>query len=196
MNFLALFNDRTLVDACTLVGSLELYKLIAVCCACAFLDNNFIGGNTLNNTVMLGNYAYSRVNSRLVFHTCADDRSFCFKQRNCLTLHVRTHEGSVSIIVFEERDHCRSDGNNHLRRYVHKVDALSFALKDLVTVSCINLGTCKLVILGKRFISLCNSVVILDISCHINNFVGNNACFLINTSVRSFDKSVFVDSCK
>ena len=48
----------------------------------------------------------------------------------------------------------------------------------------------------KRFISLCNSVVILNIGCHINNLVGYNTCFLVNFTIRSFDKAVLVNTGK
>ena len=59
VNFLALVNDRSLVYAGTLVGALELGELIGMSCACAFLDNDLVSGNTLNNTVMLGNDAHA-----------------------------------------------------------------------------------------------------------------------------------------
>ena len=88
VNFFTAVNDRTLIYASALIGTLELDEFVGVGCACTVLNNDLIGGNLFYNTVMLGNNADTRINGSLVFHTCTNDRSFRFKKRNCLTLHV------------------------------------------------------------------------------------------------------------
>ncbi len=55
--------------------------------------------------VVVGNDANARVNGCLVLHTCSDERTLCLEERNCLTLHIRAHESTVSVIVLEEGYH-------------------------------------------------------------------------------------------
>ena len=40
----------------------------------------------------------------LCFHTGSNYRSLCCKKRHCLTLHVGSHQRTVSIIVLQERN--------------------------------------------------------------------------------------------
>ena len=49
---------------------------------------------------------------------------FCGQKGHCLTLHVGTHQGAVGIIVLQEWNHGRSNGEYHLRRNVHQVNGL------------------------------------------------------------------------
>ena len=53
----------------------------------------------------------------------------------------------------------------------------------------------KVSVFVQRFVSLCNNISVLNIGCHVNNFICNNACLFINLSVRCFDKAVNVNSC-
>ena len=45
-------------------------------------------------------------------------------KRHRLTLHVRTHQRAVGVVVFEERDQRRGDRNELFRRDVHVLDVL------------------------------------------------------------------------
>ena len=193
---LTLFNNRNLVEAGTLVGAHKLGDCEVLNSAAVVLNDNLVCRYTQNNAVLLGKHANARVNACLVFHTCADNRSLRLEKRNSLTLHVSTHQSTVCVVVFKERNHSRSYGYNHLRRYVHKVEAFSLKLNKLISVTAVYLSVYKAVILVKRFVSLCDNELVLDIGCHIYCFVRNNACFLVHTAERSFNKAVLVNLCK
>ena len=47
----------------------------------------------------------------------------------------------------------------------------------------------------KRFVCLCNNVVILDIRGKIYHLVGYNSAFFINYAIRCLDKAVVADFC-
>ena len=55
------------------------------------------------------------------------------QKRYRLTLHVRSHQSTVRIVVLEERNHGSSYGEYHLRGYVHQVDFLLLELGSLLT---------------------------------------------------------------
>ena len=145
---------------------------------------------------MLGDDAHARVNSRLVFHTCAHDGSLGLEKGHCLTLHIRTHEGTVRIVVLKERDHRGSDGNDHLRRYVHVVYSFALAFKYLIAVARIYDRAGELSVLGKRLVRLCNGIIVLHIRGHIYDLGGDNAGLLVNSSVGSLDEAVLIDLAK
>ena len=56
------------------------------------------------------------------FHAGADQRSFPANQRHGLALHVRTHQGAVGVVVFEERNQAGRDRDELLRRNVDVID--------------------------------------------------------------------------
>ena len=97
-------NDRTLVDACALVGSLILSEHVCVYCTVCCSNFDLVCCNEGYNTVVRCNDAYAGVLSCTVFHTCSDDRCLRLDERYCLTLHVGAHEGTVSVVVTKERD--------------------------------------------------------------------------------------------
>ena len=70
-----------------------------------------------------------------VLHAGADERRLGAEQRHGLTLHVRTHEGAVRVVVLEERDHRGGDGHHLARRDVHVVDVDAGDVLDLATLT-------------------------------------------------------------
>ena len=64
-----------------------------------------------------------------------DDRCLGGHKGNCLTLHVRAHQSTVCVVVFEERDHCCCNGYHHAGADIDIIDALTVDLDDLVTVT-------------------------------------------------------------
>src|SRR5665647_1965384 len=93
-----------LVNARTLVGTLVLGKMILVFLSVCSRNFNPIGSYKSNLTVALSNFTYTGVFGCTVFHAGSDNRGFRTDQRHSLTLHVRAHQCTVSIIVAEERN--------------------------------------------------------------------------------------------
>ena len=162
----------------------------------AILPYNYLGSvNPFDNAGIFADNRNAGVNAGFIFHTCADDRILSHQQRNCLALHIRAHQSTVSVVVFKEGYHSGCDGYYHLGRNIHKVDILTVNFHDLVAISAVYLCSCELIILSQRLVRLSYHVVILDVSGHVNDLVGDNAGCLINPSVRGFDEAVFVDLC-
>ena len=193
---LALAYDRALIYAVALVGALELDKSVDTLLTEVVCNNDLVCVNLCNYTVLLGAYNYAGVYRSLVLHTGADDRIVGNHKRNRLTLHVRAHQSTVRVVVLEERDHSRSDGNDHLRRYVHEVDLLALDFKNGVAAACVYAGSGESAFLVEGLVRLSYNVVILNVGGHVNDLVENLAGSLVNASVGSLDEAVNVDPCE
>ena len=138
------------------------------------------------------------VNCRLYFHSCTDYRSFCLKKRHGLTLHVRSHKGTVCVVVLQERDQRCSNREHHLRRNVHIIKHTSLVFLRLLAVTTGYVLTDEMSFLIKRLVRLCYVVIILFIRCHVYNFFRNARIFwisFINLAVWCLYKTILIDSC-
>ena len=62
------------------------------------------------------------ITSNLRFDTSTNDWSIRTQQRNSLAHHVRSHQCTVSIVMFQERNQRSCNGSDLLRSYVHQID--------------------------------------------------------------------------
>src|SRR5699024_5203164 len=85
---------------------------------------DFLCFYTLYNPIMTTNDCSPLVLTRDVLHTSADNWCIRLQKRYCLTLHVCTHERTVRVIIFQERDTCRSRRYNLLWRYIHIINSI------------------------------------------------------------------------
>src|SRR5699024_10281328 len=141
---------------------------------------------------------YSGIYCSLCFHTGSHNRSLCSQKRHCLTLHVRSHKGTVGIVVLKEGDQGCSYREHHLRRYVHVIKHLTLIFLSFFSVTSGYILTDKMSFFIQRLISLSHMVVILFISSHIYYFICHPRIFgirLVDLSVRSFNESILVDPC-
>ena len=152
------------------------------------------GVNFLNDASLSRYYGNAGVDSRFIFHTCRNYRSFCFEKRNSLLLHVGAHERSVRVVVFEERNHSRRNGYDHLGRNVHIVNFIWRYFKELVSVADSNPFGAYFSVFVKRSIRLGYFVSVLDVCRHVFDFFCDSAGGFVNFSVRSLNKSVFIYS--
>ena len=102
--FSSLHTDATLIlmeelEKAGVTGSNEFLVLRAVIFN---LDTSSI--NEHNLALTLSHNLSTRVTSNLRLDTGTNDRSVRTQQRNRLTHHVRSHQRTVSIIMFQERD--------------------------------------------------------------------------------------------
>ena len=167
-----------------------------VCRAVRSGNFNHIRGGLGHRTGALGKHYRARIDRRLIFHTGTDNRGFGFEKRHSLTLHVRTHQSTVRVVVFKERNHRGGDGNHHSRGDVHIVCLARFDFHELVTVTDIDFFADETVVFVQRLIRLRNLVIVLDICRHIGHFIEHHAGFLVDTAEGRFNKAVFVDACK
>ena len=187
--------DRSLVDAGSLVGTLEfkhfvlIYGSVVVSC-----DSDVICIDVCDCTCVLAQNYSAGVTCCLVLDTCSDIRSFGNEQRNSLSLHVGTHQRTVSVVVLEERDHGRGYGYYLLRRNVHVVD---FSLRhhgDLtLDASYGDLVVDEMSLSVERLVSLSNDHEVFVSCSEVLHLCGNDTLLLIDLAVRSLDESVLVD---
>src|SRR5258706_1960016 len=125
-------DQRLLVDAGVLIRTLELDELIDVRADFAGkharvigLDahDDAFGVDLIDDSVTAADDYRARIAGRYTFHSGADQRSFSANQRHGLALHVRTHQGAVSVVVLKERDQARRDRDKLFRR---QVDVIHF----------------------------------------------------------------------
>ena len=127
---LTAFADWTQVDGGALVGLAELrqaifynrlveaYESFFFSLVVANADN--VGIHIFDNAGAGSLNLSAAVVSEALFNTRTHNRSFAAQQWHCLAHHVGTHQGTVSIVVFEEWNHRSSDRCNLLRRHVHQ----------------------------------------------------------------------------
>ena len=154
---------------------------------------DLVGGNECYLTVFLRYLADTGVLRCTVFHTGTDDRSFRLDERYSLTLHVGAHESTVRVVVSEERNKRCSNRYELLRRYVHVIDTGRIYLDELVEVTADDFLADELAVLVDRLVRLCDVVVIFLIRGHVNNFVSNDALFLVADTVRCLYETIVVD---
>ena len=190
--------DRSLVVAVGLVGTYKLLQRIFHLLAVIRFDTDALAGYLFYRTGFLCKYAYTGVYGSLGFHTGSYHRRFRKQQRYCLTLHVGSHQRTVSIVVLQERDECRSYGEYHLRRHVHIIEHGLRIFLGLCPVTAGNGVSYEMSLLVQLLVCLCYMVIIFFIRSHINYFIRNDRILrigLVDLTIRCFDETILVDPC-
>ena len=187
-------DDRALVDAGALVGACELRQRVVDDIAVVIADGNGGRGNAGNDAGALGRDADLGVHCALVLDAGGDDRCLRDHQRHSLTLHVRAHQRTVRVVVFQERDKGRRNGGHHLRRDIHIVDHIAVNGNDLVAVAAGHTLVDQAAVLIDRLRSLRDVVIVLDVRGHVFDGIGDAVGALFDLAERSLDKAVFIDA--
>ena len=154
-------------------------------------DDHFRSGSS-NDTLGLGNGDRFGIASRFPFDASAHQRSFRLQQRHTLTLHVRSHQGSVRIIVFEERNHGGGHGNNLLRTHVHVGHVLGLHFQELTTVTHCEAFVGEMSVLANRIVRLGDVMVFFLVSGQVVDLLGDYA--VDDLAVRRLDEPELVDA--
>ena len=186
-------DDGALVVAVALVGAHELDQLIGIGRAVGAADNDLVGVNILDRAVMGGQHADTGVGGGLILHAGSDNGLLGDHQRHSLTLHVGAHQGTVTVIVLEERDAGRGHRDHHTGRNIHKVDLRGLKLLNVVAVAAGNTAADKAVVLVQWLVGLRNNILVLLVGSHIDDLIGDDAGGLVNAAVRCLHKAVLVD---
>ena len=125
-NHITHFNDWALVDVGVLVRTGVLGEVVdinthftSLCLIIIDTDHHTAGIHIINATTTTRGHGCARVNCHRTFDTSTNKRFFCTQARHSLTLHVRTHQGAVSIIVFQEWNQRSSHRHNLARCHIH-----------------------------------------------------------------------------
>ena len=195
-----LIYDWLLVVTVALVASLKFGQVVHIAVAVTVpADDDFIRSRALYHTCVLSYHTHARVNSRLCLDTRTHGRGFCGQKGHCLTLHVGTHQSTVGIVVLQERNHGRSNGEYHLRGYVHQVNGLFLELGCLCTETSGYVIVYEVALLIQGLICLCHNEVIFLVSSQVHHLIrypwARRVRGLIHHAVGSLDETVLIYPC-
>ena len=127
LDHVADLNQRHLVDAGVLVGTTELRQLVnfntdAVRIFAHRTNNDAVCINRVDHAVILTYDSCTGIFGNGGFHTGTYQRSFRTQQGHALTLHVRSHQGTVRVVVFQKRNKRGRNRHQLFRRNVDEVD--------------------------------------------------------------------------
>ena len=134
-DLVALDDQRLLVHRGALVRAPELLELVGAQVAGPLADHDLVGRDVLDRARLLGEHDVAGVHGRAELHPGPHDRGLGAEQRNGLALHVRAHQGSVRVVVLEERDQGRRHRDDLLGRDVHVVDLVGRDRVDLAALA-------------------------------------------------------------
>ena len=156
-------------------------------------DNDTGSIHVLNGTATFSNGSNTGVNGNSTFHTGTNQRLISTQSRNRLTLHVRTHQCTVGVIVFQERDQGRTDGYHLLGGYVHVVNLVTAEQAGFAFATAGNQIFYKVAFVIQVGVRLSDNVVAFFDSRQVVNFVSYNT--VGHFTVRSLKETVFVSLC-
>ncbi len=191
-------HQRTLVDAGRLVRALELLQAIDVDARLAGLDHVGRADDDTRRVDLVDHAAAARRDRRAriagdgAFHAGADHRRLGAEQRHRLTLHVRSHQRAVGVIVFEERDQRGRDRNELLRRHVHQRDLLTRRHQEFARLARRDQLVDEAAVGVEVGVRLRDRVLRFLHRRQIDNLVGHLA--VDDLAIRRLDEAIFVDA--
>src|SRR5699024_5393761 len=151
-------------------------------------DGDVVSGDVLHHTALRGDDQVTGVVRSALLDTGTDVRSLGAQQWHSLTLHVRTHEGTVCVVVLQERNHRGCDGDHLARGDVH---VIHLACRDDLHVAAaqtdLNLVLGELHVRIERRIRLGDDVTVLFIRGEVLDVVGDRAIY--DATVRRLDET-------
>ena len=130
-HLLADLHDGALVDTGTLVGAREFMEVVGLLLAVPGLCLDGVGVHEGHLARGTARYHVSGVLGGTELHPGGHQRSLGLDERHRLALHVRTHQGSVGVIMLQERYQGRGHANRLPGGYVHIVNHLGGHRGDL-----------------------------------------------------------------
>ena len=201
---LTFWADRAQVDSCALVRLTELrnsiffnwifkaYEFFVFSTVVADADDACI--DKFDNAGTFGHNLSTWIVYKLSFNTGTHNRSLATKQWNCLAHHVRTHQRTVGVVVFQERNQrCRDRCNLH-RRYVHQLYFFRCNYREVGVKTRFNLVADKRTVVVQRSVTLSDNLAFFDFSSEVSHMaVVEVNLTVLNLSIWSLDKSEIVD---
>ena len=130
-NQVTYLHDRTLVDVGVLVGTGEFGQVVDV--YTHFTGHGFFVVHAYHNTVRInvvhhtattGDHGGTRIDSHIALDTGTHEGFFRAQARYGLTLHVGAHQGTVCIVMLQERNQRGRNGYHLAGRHVHVLYAV------------------------------------------------------------------------
>ena len=187
---LSLGNDRTLVDVGSVVGTLEFTQTVFSAVSVILTDDDSLRVNIFHDTVFSCDDTDTGVFCDFKFHTGSDIRRMRLQKRNGLTLHVRTHEGTGSIIVFQERYTSSRNGYDLFRRNVGQLYLFTSCDDGISGFTCNDMLVDQTAF--NNLVGLCDYIIGFFIRRQVKCLFLYGSIRIYNT-VRCLNKAVFID---
>ena len=181
LHLVALANDRLEVDGGVLVGLLEFRKLVfflrgvegdeLLFLGAVVLDTDGICVHISDGTVRLGDDLRTGVGDELLLDTGTYYRRLGGDQRYGLAHHVRSHEGTVGIIVLEERDERSSYGRYLARSDIHEVDLIGRNDGEVGTETGLDLRADERTVGTEGRVTLGNDLLLLVLGGEVDDMI-------------------------
>ena len=102
------------------VGPFEFFQVVNInpghnVAAVHTFNHDTVCINGFNDTAVFCNLTGAGITRHFAFDTGPDQRGFDAQQRHGLALHVRTHQRTVGVVRFNERNQTGCDGHNLTR---------------------------------------------------------------------------------
>ena len=181
-------NQRGLVVVGALVGALELAQDVGIALALIIHDGNDVSGDVFNYTGLWRDDDVAGVISSALLHTGTHQWGLGANQRDRLLLHVRAHQGTVSIVVLQERNHGGTNGDHLARGNVNVVHTGGIGHSDVTLLQAdLDALTDQTAFLVLLHLGLSNSEAILLISGEVLNLIRNLA--VNDLAIRGLDEA-------
>ncbi len=187
-------DDGLLRVAGVLVGALVLQKRIDVLVPLRLvgLDADLDGGDVGDDAAALRDHHDARIVGGPALHARPDARGLGGDEGNCLALHVGSHEGAVGVVVLEERDERRGNGDDLLRGDVHVLDVLRRPGDVVAALAHRDLLLLELALGGERRVGLRDEEALLVHGGEVFDVVAHLA--VLHLAVRGLEEAVLVDA--
>ena len=192
-------DDGALVNVGVLVGTLVLDQVVDVHTDLTGLRFRVV--HTDHNTGCIhvvhhaaagrGNHG-ARVDRRHTLNTGADKRFFRTQNRHGLALHVGTHQGTVRVVVLQERHQGCRNRHDLRRRHVHVLHAFGTHHDGLAFFAGGDQIACEHSVLVQRRVGLGDHVFAFLDGRQIVDIRGDLAVH--HTAIRRFNETVLVEA--
>ena len=200
LQYIARTHGRTLVDVGGLVGTGEFHQIVNV--HTAFFGRRFIVMHAHHHAVCVHIFHHAAaprhnrccaVHGYRAFNARSHQRFLSAQARHSLTLHVRTHQSTVRVIVFQERNQRSRHGYHLPRCHVHILHAVGRCQNGFAFFAASNQIAEQFTVFIQIGIRLRNHIAAFFNGRQIVNFIGYFAVH--HAAIRCFQKAVFVGAC-
>src|SRR3984957_8432364 len=201
-HLLPLLHGRLQVDTSLLVGLDEFRQLVYLQVLLKgnqlllfipiIADMDLISIHKFHHTLTLTMDLDTRVTGSLGFQSRTDDRHFGTDQRHSLTLHVRSHQRTVGIVMLQERDQRSAKTNDLVGSDVHVLHFSPIQDGEVTRLAGNDLFFHKISLLIQSYIRLGDLRHVLFLGAQIGQLLQVDLSFR-HLAVGRFDKAHFVD---
>ena len=202
LHLVASSDDRFLVDAGVLVGSSEFLQHVSLHIGVERNQSLGIGAvvadddlqciGIFHHTFALSAQHSAGVESHTAFETGTHDRHFGIQQRNCLTHHVRSHQRTVSIVVFKERNQGCSDRSDLVSGHINQVHLFLRNDRIVGQVTHLHIVFQHMILIHRRG-CLSDIFFFFFLCTQINRILVEHHFTVHHAAVRSLDKAQMID---